>query len=157
MFIKDGKVLTTFRNGTERSNLKHGFIGGRMENGETPRQGTIREIFEEVGLEIEPNNLKLAHTMSLRRPAFHSPKNEENGYGPQVSCIQHESEGVVGYYFLVQKWTGEPVNKEPHIHKRLEWLELSSLPATLIDRNVQALHNIQKGVAYSEYGWPRQL
>lgn len=82
VFIKDGKVLTTFRNGTERSNLKHGFIGGRMENGETPRQGTIREIFEEVGLEIEPNNLKLAHTMSLRRPAFHSPKKRRKRLWP---------------------------------------------------------------------------
>lgn len=43
-------------------------IGGKLEPYETPRQGAVREIFEETGIEIEEGNLKLAGIMTETSP-----------------------------------------------------------------------------------------
>lgn len=131
IFIKDGDVLTVFRNNTEKNNNKHGLIGGLVKAGESIRSAAIREIFEEVGITVKPENLKLIHTMSSR----------ENG------------EETIGHYFLVEKWDGEPFNKASDKHERIEWVCLDNLPDTLIPRNRQAIENMFQEVSYSEYGW----
>lgn len=131
IFIQDGNVLTVFRNNTERNNNKHGLIGGLVHAGESVRAAAVRIIFEEVGLDVDPEDLTLIHVMSSR----------ENG------------EETVGHYFLVEDWDGEPVNKASHKHARIEWVDLNELPATLIERNRQALENMFEEIPYSEYGW----
>lgn len=131
IFIKDGNVLTVFRNNTKKNNLKHGLIGGLVKTNESVRQGVIREIFEEVGVTVKPENLKLIHTMSSRE----------------------DGEESVGHYFLVESWDGEPFNKDTSKHERIEWLDLDALPETLIARNRQAIENMFEEISYSEYGW----
>jgi hypothetical protein len=64
-----------------------------------------------------------------------------------------DNQETVGYYFLVEKWDGEPYNKASDKHVRIEWLEPKNLPQDLIARNKQAIECWQKGITYSEYGW----
>ena len=131
IFIKNGDVLTVFRTNTEKNSEKHGLIGGLVKTGESVRQAAIREIFEEVGVTVKPEALKLIHTMS----------SHEN------------SEETVGHYFLVESWEGEPFNKASDKHDRIEWIDLDQLPDTLIPRNRQAIENMFEEISYSEYGF----
>lgn len=45
------------------------FPGGKIEEGETPKQALIREILEELEVEIEVG--ELIHTIEYDYPAFH--------------------------------------------------------------------------------------
>lgn len=131
IFIRDGKVLTVFRNNTQKNNNKHGLIGGRNQANETAKACAIREVGEEIGIELKPEDLRLVHVI-------HSIEN---------------SEETLGFYFLVESWEGEPYNKASDKHERIEWLDLNNLPNTMIARNRQALEHFQKNSAYSEHGW----
>ena len=91
----------------------------------------MREIFNEVGVIVKPENLTLVHTMS----------STENGIE------------TIGNYFLVEAWEGEPFNKASHKHSHIEWLDLERLPSNIIPRNKQAIDCMRKKIPYSEYGW----
>ena len=51
LFCK-GKVLVGWREAKQHQGNKHEFAGGKVEQGETPRQACEREILEETGLHI---------------------------------------------------------------------------------------------------------
>ena len=131
IFIKDGKVLTVFRNNTTKNNNKYGLIGGRNEANETAQACAIREVYEEVGIELKPENLRLVHVI-------HSKENNEE---------------TIGFYFLIESWEGEPYNKASDKHERIEWIDVHNLPNNMISRNRQALELFQKNKVYSEHGW----
>jgi 8-oxo-dGTP diphosphatase len=66
---------------------------GHVEAGELPTDGAVREVAEEVGLTIDRTRLVLAHTMYRTK---------------------HDATGDrADYFFVVDKWEGEPINKEP--------------------------------------------
>jgi 8-oxo-dGTP diphosphatase len=96
------------------------FPGGKIEKNETPEQALIRELQEELGIEAEVGDLKLASTHS---------------YGDT---------GIVILFYEVLFWKGEP--KTVH-HMELKWIEpeeLRTLPIPdanrkIIDRVVEIL------------------
>lgn len=56
--IKDGKVLALRRSdGNESVIHKFEFAGGKIKDGETPKQALIRECWEELSLEIETGEM----------------------------------------------------------------------------------------------------
>ena len=78
-----------------------GVPGGKIEMGESPEEALARELREELGIEAEIGQLKIACTHS---------------YGEV---------GILILFYEVLFWKGEP--KTQH-HTQLEWIKSSELP-----------------------------
>lgn len=84
LLIKDRKVLA------ERSMGKPVFVqpGGRIEPGETPPQALVRELKEELGIDVDEADLELLGSFS-------------------AEAANHPGQKVHMETFLVKKWRGE--------------------------------------------------
>ena len=127
---RDDKVAFVLRSNTSYMDNHYSLPAGKIENDESYSAGAIREAFEEVGVKIEANNLKLVHVMHRR---------EETDW--------------VDMFFETNNYTGEPHNAEPHVHSELVWLDTGSLPNNTIPYIKFAIEQIEKGNLYSERGW----
>ena len=54
----DGKVLYLKRHADKPYGETWGLPAGKIEKGENPRQAAVREVFEEVGIKLDPQNLQ---------------------------------------------------------------------------------------------------
>lgn len=92
------------------------FPGGKIERNESPEQALVRELQEELGIEAEIGEIKLASTHT---------------YGDT---------GIAILFYEVQFWKGEP--KTVH-HMELRWIEPEELHALPIpDANKKILNRI---------------
>jgi 8-oxo-dGTP pyrophosphatase MutT (NUDIX family) len=130
----DGAICLLRRSGTGWMDGQFSLPAGALEAGETIRAAAIREVREEVGVEIEPGSLHHAHVL-------HSLT---------------EGADWLGHFFVARRWTGEPRICEPAKHSEILWTVLARLPDDLIPYVRQALGAITRGEVYSEYGWPSE-
>ncbi len=117
---KDGKILVGQRPENNSLAGQWEFPGGKIELGESPEQALTRELDEELGIEAEVGELKMAcsHT-----------------YGDV---------GILILFYEIKYWKGEPKAKH---HMMLEWiypeeLKLRTIPEAnrkILDRILQAL------------------
>lgn len=100
-FIRhDGKILVGQRPESHSLAGQWEFPGGKIETGETPEQALARELSEELGIEAQVGELKLACTHS---------------YGDV---------GILILFYEVNFWKGQP--KAIH-HMMLDWIYPSEL------------------------------
>src|SRR3989344_5610613 len=95
LLVKDGKILLSRRFQTGWEDGNYGLPAGHCEDNETMKEGIIREVREEIGLDLDANDLvfKLVqHRWCL------DPQNPH---------------ARVGFYFSPERWLGEPFNNEP--------------------------------------------
>ena len=78
------------------------FPGGKIEAGETPEIALARELFEELGITVDPKNLKPMKFASFSYPKFHLLM-------PLYAC---------------RAWEGIPVGAE---EQSLNWVKLGDL------------------------------
>ena len=99
IIVDDGKIFATQR---AHGEFKDGweFPGGKIEQGETPKQAAKREVMEELATEIEVG--KLFDTVEYDYPAFH----------------------LTMYCFLCTVISGDLVLKE---HQAARWLTRETL------------------------------
>ncbi len=117
---KDGKILVGQRPENNTLAGQWEFPGGKIELGETPEQALIRELDEELGIQVEVGDLKLACTHS---------------YGEI---------GILILFYEILFWKGEPKAKH---HMMLEWvhpeeLKIRNIPEAnrkILDRIFKAL------------------
>lgn len=62
--IKDGKLLM----GKRKDNGKWTNPGGHLEKGEDPQIGAAREVKEEAGIEVAPDNLRHLESRVIKKP-----------------------------------------------------------------------------------------
>lgn len=129
---KGDKVAFVLRQNTGFQDGDYGLVAGHAEASESFKQCVAREAYEEAGITTNTNLLKHVHTA-------HRYQSAEN--------IR------IDVYFETTQWQGDLVNKEPHKHAEIAWLDLNNLPENVQDFTAQAVQEILKGNSYSEYGW----
>ena len=104
---------------------------GHVDANESMKHAMSREAKEEIGIEIEENDLEFI-------------------------CLIHKySQGCIYYngYFKANKWSGVPHVNEPEKNEELRWFNINSLPSNIVDDRKMAIDNYIKGIKYSEFGW----
>src|SRR5947209_3302752 len=94
ILIKDVHILLMKRKNTSFRNGFYGLPGGKLEVGESPMEGILRELREELGCSFEKELLNLSSTMDVYYP---------------------KSVGKVIYFnFVLHLDNHTLTNKEPH-------------------------------------------
>jgi 8-oxo-dGTP diphosphatase len=102
LIMRDGKLLVCQRTRHQTMPLKWEFPGGKIEEGEQPRDALRRELDEELGIQAT--------------------------IGDELARIQHEypNGGMVELrFFIVRDYNGELENR---IFKDIQWAEPKDLP-----------------------------
>lgn len=131
VLIQEGKVLLLRRFNTGFFDGLYSLPAGHLEEHETLVQGVIRESREEIGIEVDPENLKLVHII-------HAKDNFDER---------------ILFFFEIEAWTNEPEIMEPDKCDDLSWHDIQNLPENVIPYIKQAIENFSRGVLYSEHGW----
>jgi len=115
------EVLLTRRMNTGYFDGYYSLVAGHLEGGETVSQATIREAQEEIGIEIEPNILKLVGVM-------HRLSDTER----------------IEFFLSTDRWQGDITNREPDKCDDVRWFNISELPEMTIPYITQALEFIRR-------------
>jgi len=133
MLIEDGKILLGRRHNTGFEDGNYGLPAGHLDGDETAREGCAREIEEEIGIDIKPEDLKVVHVIHRKG------KDDER----------------IDFFMTASKYTGDIENREPEKCDDLSWHPLDKLPPNTIDYIRFAIQQFQLGYNYSEFGWKK--
>lgn len=129
IIVKQGdRILLLQRENTGWMDGFWGMPGGGLEPNETITEAAARESYEEVGIRINPEDLKLVHVMHVKRGG---------------------NKDVMGFMFLAQKWQGVAENREPHRCSQVQWFDIHALPPNMVLQNAHGFEQALKGNLYS--------
>lgn len=129
---KDDDLLFVKRANTGFMDGMHSLPAGRVEPGEPYTVAAAREAFEEVGIQLSPDDIAFMY-------------------------IQHRraDDGAIwtDVFFDAGDWHGEPVNAEPEKHSDIGWINSTDLSDAIMPFQKHALERIAEGKIYGEWGW----
>lgn len=99
---------------------------GKSEPGEPITETAVRELYEETGLTVKPESLKVAHII-------------HGAWGVEAP------NGFLTVVFAAHEWTGEPENREPRKHAQVRWVDTDAIPEEFVDTTASALHQYLSG------------
>ena len=135
---KDNKILMFKRKNTNWFDGFYNVPCGHIDGHETMVTAAVREVKEEVGVDIIPENLKFMQVV-------HRVSKNKDDYIEYVEA-----------YFKVNKWQGEPYIAEEEFGEELNWFEINKLPENTLPYTKEAIQSVLKGDYYSEYGWKNE-
>ncbi len=130
-FNPAGEVLLLRRYQTGYMDGSYSLPAGHVDGEETAREAMVREIREEVGIDLPIDRLEFAHVM--HRNQIIEP-NER-----------------IDFFFLTKNVTDIVKNCEPHKCDQLCWVQLHNAPSNMVLYVKKALTHISRGECYSEY------
>lgn len=108
---------------------------GKSEPGEPITETAVRELYEETGLTVKPESLKVAHII-------------HGAWGVEAP------NDFLTVVFTAHKWTGEPENREPRKHSQVRWVHVNAIPEEFVDTTAHALDRYLASVTeVSLDGW----
>lgn len=126
MILKEDKILLGLRHGdpAKADSELHGentwtMPGGKLEFSEEFEDGCVREVFEETGLKIKSDVLKLISVASDKVSDAH----------------------FITLGFLCTKFSGEPTVKEPDEITEWRWWPIDKLPDKIFFPSKKVLDN----------------
>ncbi|MFJ8451965.1 NUDIX domain-containing protein [Aerococcus viridans] len=129
------QVLLQHRGQTEMLANVWDCISGHVEAQETVRQAMVREVYEELGIQIQADDLEFVGLTHLRL-------DDETTY--------------YNIYLTTDRFVGTPHIMETDKHDDLKWVNLTDLP-TMADEIVQnryeAIQHLGQPPFYSEEGF----
>jgi 8-oxo-dGTP diphosphatase len=129
-FLRGSRILLIRRYQTGYMDGHYSVPAGHLDGNEPVRLAAVREAREEIGVKIEPADIRFAGV-------FHRSEGDER----------------VDFFVHVQNWSGEPFNAEPEKCNELRWTEIDALPDDTIPYVRRAIENFQAGVPFEELGW----
>jgi 8-oxo-dGTP diphosphatase len=137
LLIRDGEVLLTQRRDTNPDfDGRWHLPSGKLDAGESVLDAAVREAEEEVGVLIDPTDLRHVHTIHV------------NGSGPEPR---------LGLFFETHRWIGEPINRELDKCAALAWFPLNALPGNLIEYPSAGIDAYNNSIWFSTRGWHEQI
>lgn len=130
---KDGKVLLSRRSNTGYRDGEYGLISGHTENMETLADTIIREAFEEAGILVAKEDIRLVYVLSR--------------------LSEFDGEQRVDFFWQCSQWKGEIINKEVEKCSDLSWFDKTALPDDIIPYVKKVIETKDQGIKYSEVGW----
>lgn len=120
LIVKDGKILVCQRTRHQTMPLKWEFPGGKIEEGEQPRDALRRELDEELGIDAR--------------------------IGEEVARIRHEYKGggaVELRFYVVHEYERDLENR---IFREISWAKPSELPAyDLLEADLELVGQLAEG------------
>jgi 8-oxo-dGTP diphosphatase len=120
LIFKDGKVLVCQRTKHQTMPLKWEFPGGKIEEGEQPRDALRRELEEELGINAQ--------------------------IGEELARIRHEYRGggaVELRFYAVHAFAGTLENR---IFKDIQWAQLTELPSfDFLEADLSLVQSLAEG------------
>jgi 8-oxo-dGTP pyrophosphatase MutT (NUDIX family) len=130
------EVLLALRENTGYADGQWNLPSGKVEQGEHILAAVLREAREEVGLRLEPGDVRLAATVHLLSAA---------------------GQGRLGLFFHVTHDPGrhgEPVNAEPHKCAGIGWYPADGPPVPTVPYTVAGVESWRNGVPLALVSWP---
>jgi 8-oxo-dGTP diphosphatase len=117
---RDGRVLVGQRRRADRHPLKWEFPGGKVEQGETPQQGLVRELREELQIEASVGS-------ELARYEHEYPS------GSRVHLL----------FFAIPAFTGQVKGQ---VYEQIQWVEVHLLPTLdFLDGDFDFVRRLARG------------
>jgi 8-oxo-dGTP pyrophosphatase MutT (NUDIX family) len=129
-FFRDDEILLLRRFNTGYRDGEYSVPAGHLDGGETVLAAAAREAGEEVGVQIDTDDIIF-------------------------SSVMHRNEGEerIDFFVHVKKWSGDPFNAEPDKCDELRWAQTGLLPENIIPYVRRAIENHRDGIRFDEFGW----
>ncbi len=125
---KKGEILLQRRQGTK---LWPGFLAlpaGHIDEGENAIDAVIREAKEELSITIREENIVDSFVVNRRNKSL---------------------KPYFDVYFEISSYEGSITINEPDKCSELKWCDINDLPSDMIDFEIEAIRNRQKGIMFS--------
>ncbi|WP_040801583.1 NUDIX domain-containing protein [Nocardia higoensis] len=135
LLVEDERLLLTQRGGDDAFTGRWHLPSGKLDEGESITAAAAREACEEVGVVIQPSDLRVVHVVHVA------------GSGPEPR---------LGIFLHARRWAGEPTNREPDKCSAVRWFAMDRLPEEIIEYpglGIQAFLN-GASASFGEHGWP---
>ena len=101
---------------------------GHVEYAESVAVAAAREAHEELGITIDPGDLRPLCALQRTEPGNPDPVEQR-----------------VDFFLTAETWTGEPTVQEPAKCERLGWFTLDELPTPLVPHEEHVLRRLATG------------
>ena len=130
LFFRDDEILLLRRFNTGYRDGEYSVPAGHLDGGETVLAAAAREAGEEVGVQIDTDDIIF-------------------------SSVMHRNEGEerIDFFVHVKKWSGDPFNAEPDKCDELRWAQTGLLPENIIPYVRRAIENHRDGIRFDVFGW----
>ena len=128
--LNSGSVLLVRRCNTGFEDGNYGPVGGHLEGGESIQQASARECSEEIGVSVNPSDLKVIG----------------------VTHYDSSTDEGIDFFLSTTRWIGEPYPRSEC--DDLQWCPLNALPENTIPFVRRAIeHHLRAGLWFDEIGW----
>ncbi len=127
---KEDKILLLRRFNTGWQDGKYTLLAGHVDGNDSIAATMAREAKEEAGISINPEDLRVVHTMH------------------QIGDKEY-----IDFYLTTERWEGEPTILESDKCDDMQWFSLDDLPEELLPNVKAALAQYRNNETFSEFTW----